>query len=44
MCVNVVIRAKVWGTIRLMCTGTESVKGDRIKMYKFREEIVCFVW
>jgi hypothetical protein len=40
----VVFSVKVWGTVSLMWTGTESVKGDRIGLYSCREQIVWGVW
>jgi hypothetical protein len=37
---NVVISVKVRGKVCLMWTGTVSVKGDRIVLYNFVEQIV----
>jgi hypothetical protein len=44
VCGNVVFSDKVWRTVRLMWTGTESVKGDRIVLYNCRQKIVWCVW
>jgi hypothetical protein len=44
MCGNVVFSVKVWGTVSLMWTGTEGVKGEMIVLYSCGEEIVWFVW
>jgi hypothetical protein len=44
LCGNVVFSVEVWRTVSLMWTGTESVKGDRIVLYNFGEQIVWFVW
>jgi hypothetical protein len=44
MCVNVVFNVTVWGTVSLMWTCTESVKGDRIKLYICREQVECCVF
>jgi hypothetical protein len=44
VCGNVVFSVKVWGTVSLMCTGTESVKGNRIVLYSCGEQIVWDVW
>jgi hypothetical protein len=43
VCVNVVFSVTVWGTEILMWTGTESVKGDRNKLYNCMEQIVLCV-
>jgi hypothetical protein len=43
VCVNLEFSVTVWGTVSLIWTGTESVKGDRIKLHNFREEVVWFV-
>jgi hypothetical protein len=40
----VVFSVTVWGTVSLMWTGTESVKGDRIVLYNCRGQIVWGVW
>jgi hypothetical protein len=34
VCGNVVFSVTVWRTVSLMWTGTESVKGDRIVLYR----------
>jgi hypothetical protein len=44
VCVNVVFSFTVWGTESLMWTGTESVEGDRIKLYNCREQIAWGEW
>jgi hypothetical protein len=38
----VVFSVKVWRTVSLMWTGTESVKGDRIVLYRMLR--MCGVW
>jgi hypothetical protein len=35
-----VFSVKLWGTVILMWSGTESVKGDRIVLVNCREQIV----
>jgi hypothetical protein len=44
VCGNVVFSVTVWRAVSLMWTGTESVKGDRIVLYNFGEQIVWVVW
>jgi hypothetical protein len=44
VCGNVLFSVTELGAVSLMWTGTESVKGDRIVLYNYREQIVWCVW
>jgi hypothetical protein len=43
VCGNVVFIVTVWGTVSIMWTGTESVKGGTILLHNYREQIVWVV-